>query len=179
MLDLFEKMDSILKRFIYAQPVVNLVITGIVIAALIPISFLGYKLYDVAWENAWHEVNEKHRLLAESMVPSVTMYVNNHQQVLEMLSKYLSNIQNDRQSSDSNALIKNILSTVKGFHSIAWVKKDGKLISQEFKEQYSPIGNIDFTKNEPFQKALKGNWAVANVITTPGSEESALLMTQH
>ncbi len=149
-----------------------------VLAALIPISFLGYKLYDVAWDNAWREINEKHRLLAENLVPPVSMYVNHHKQVLDTLSRHLTSLKGQKHTKESHKLVNDILASMEGFHSISWLTLDGKLISRDFKEPYHPTINVDLSRNETFLKSRNGHWAISNAVTSPISGEPALLMTQ-
>lgn len=171
-------MEHTFKKLFYAQPVVKIMITGIIMAALIPISFLGYKLYDVAWDNAWREIDEKHRLLAENLVPAVTMYVNHHKQVMATLSRQLTDLKDSKHTEESDMLIKNILTSMEGFHSISLLTPEGQLISRDFKELYHPAIDVDISNNETFVTAKKGKWAISNAVTSPISGEPALLMAQ-
>ena len=44
-----------------ALPVSKLILLVTVLVALLPISILGYHIYNSAWENSWREIREKHK----------------------------------------------------------------------------------------------------------------------
>ena len=41
------------------QPVYRLLLIGVIMIGLIPVGILGFRLYQVAWNDAWREINEK------------------------------------------------------------------------------------------------------------------------
>jgi len=166
------------KRFWHAPPIVILLMASIVVAALIPISFLGYKLYDLAWENAWREIDEKHRLLAENLTPSVSLYVNNHKYFLNVISQEISAQPTEKNKSAIANLIINTLASLEGFHSLSWINLEGNINIQHYKEDYHPAYQINLKNNATFNEAKSGKWTISNAVTSPISGEPALLMGQ-
>ena len=171
-------MTEFLKKRFQSQPVVNIILTSIVLTALIPISFLGYKLYNVAWDNAWREIAEKHQLLAENLSPSVSMYVNDRKQILQVLAKEVAELAPNKASKVPATLIRDILDSVSGFHSISWASVEGNILHSQFVELYHPHFDVNLSNSETFVKAVEGQWGVSNVITSPISGEPNLLMVQ-
>ena len=51
----------------FSQPIRRVLIGGFLLVALVPLVFLGVKLYKLAWEQAWREITEKHQLLAQNL----------------------------------------------------------------------------------------------------------------
>ena len=167
-----------IKNFFQAQSIVSIILTSALLAAIIPISFLSYKLYDVAWDNAWREISEKHQLLAQNIAPSVSLYVDNHKQFLQALSYEFpeKNTKNIPPSLDS--LINSTLGSLEAFHSLSWIDLDGNILVRKFKEIYHPLNSVNLKNNPSFVKASQGEWTISNSIISPISGEPALLMAQ-
>ena len=171
-------LASKLKNYLQSQPVTRILLTSIVLTSLIPISILGYKLYDMAWDNAWREITEKHQLLAENLSPSVSMYITDRKQILQALAAELSALPAVKSSKPPKTLIRSILGSVRGFHSISWINLNGEILFSQFSEIYHPHFDVNISKNETFLAAKKGQWKISNLITSPISGEPALLMAQ-
>ena len=166
------------KYFLRAQPIVNLILASAILASIIPISFLSYKLYEVSWENAWREITEKHQLLAQNLAPSVSIYVDTHKQFLQALSYEFPANPDQDLPSHLDSLLNSSLGALTGFHSISWVDINGKLLIRKFKEIYRPEFEVDLKNNPIFISALKGKWNISNELISPVSGEPALLMAQ-
>jgi len=167
-----------IKDFFLGQSIVTLILTSAILSAVIPISFLSYKLYDVAWDNAWREITEKHQLLAQNIAPSVSLYIDTHKQFLEALSYEFPKETKNRPSQNLNSLVNNSLAALKGFHSLSWFGLDGKLLFRKFKEIYHPSYDVNLKENSTFNKAVKGEWTISNALISPISGEPALIMVQ-
>lgn len=173
---------SLLKKF-KNQPIVNIILASIVLTSLIPISILGYKLYDLAWENAWREITEKHQLLAENLSPSVSMYIQDRKQILHVLASEVADIpinksQNIPENSIPSNLIQHLVTLVDGFHSITWATVEGDVLYNQFnKQSFLPIKK-NLNNSEIFINATKGKWGIANLISSPISGKPVLLMAQ-
>lgn len=85
-MDTYKPQQEEKPKWFHGQPIGRLTTLGFVLVALLPISFLGFRLYQSAWEDAWREVNEKHRLLAENSGAPITIHVADHQRMLQMLA---------------------------------------------------------------------------------------------
>ena len=60
--------------------------------ALLPVSLLGFKIYDAAWDNAWREVREKHQLLAENLAQPISIYINGHKTTLAITGNLIRDL---------------------------------------------------------------------------------------
>lgn len=167
-----------IKDFFRSQSIVSLILTSALLATIIPVSFLGYKLYEVAWDNAWREISEKHQLLAQNIAPSVSLYVENHKQFLQALSYEFPTQNTKNIPSSLDSLINSSLASLKAFHSLTWVDLNGKILVRKFKEIYHPLNEVNLQNNETFKKAAQGEWTISNSVISPISGEPALLMAQ-
>ena len=61
-----------------------LLLLSFALIALLPVSLLGVKIYNAAWDNALREVKEKHQLLAENLSQPIKIYVDNHLTILSL-----------------------------------------------------------------------------------------------
>ncbi|WP_455204930.1 sensor domain-containing diguanylate cyclase [Kaarinaea lacus] len=71
------------------------------IIALVPVSLLGFKVYDAAWENAWREVREKHQLLAENLAQPISIYVKAQETTLAITARLLQDLNLSPASSQT------------------------------------------------------------------------------
>lgn len=117
------------KKFLWyclSQPVYRLLLTGLLLVAIIPIGFLSVKLYQNAWDNAWREINEKHRLLAENLASPIKIYIDDHKAMLKLVA---TSIQRDAAQQDT--ALKDYSHTLlhaHGFRSLSLVGLDGQTI---------------------------------------------------
>lgn len=110
------------KLFGHAQPINRLLMFCFVLIALVPVSFLGVKLYHAAWDNAWREIYEKHRLLALNLASPISTYVDDHRAMLAMLAFLL----HDNRAGHADAvLLDETLKKMKGFQSLVLMDGDG------------------------------------------------------
>jgi len=68
-------------------PVNKLLIISFILVSLIPLSILGAKVYTAAWENAWREIHEKHRLLAMNLATPIANFVKDKQRLLGLTAE--------------------------------------------------------------------------------------------
>jgi len=169
-------INHFLKATIKTRPVAHILIASIVLSALIPVSILGYKLYDMAWDNAWREITEKHQLLAENLSHPVSMYVKDRRQVLNILGNTILGLKHNELTPVIKSLIRNTLTSVEGFHSISWIDLQGNIIYNQFSESYHPFFDVNLKNNSAFITASSGVWSVTNVLTSPISGEPVLLL---
>ena len=58
MTEIPEKSAKVTRQHSFlAQPVSRILLAGFLLVALVPVGFLGYKLYKLAWEDAWREIS--------------------------------------------------------------------------------------------------------------------------
>ena len=115
---------------IFARPINQLLVISFFLIALIPILVLGVKVYNAAWDNAWREINEKHRLLALNMASPIKIYMADKRRMLGILSQSLAEtpLSNDGLSKIHNRLEKS-RRYFEDFTSLALVNRQGKTIS--------------------------------------------------
>lgn len=165
------------KTLFGAPPVNRIVVTGLILIALIPISFLGVKLYNAAWENAWREIDEKHRLLAENLVQPVSIYVNGHRSLLNMLSLELAESGYSTNDFHHALLLFNTLRAYPYIHSLSWVKSNGEVVAYFDQESSELKGMKNLSGLETFKEAVKDKkWKVTNVAKSPISGKHSVLM---
>jgi len=113
-----------LKRFL-SQPVSRLMIIAMVVVAVLPVSFIAIHLYKTAWENSWREIQEKHQLLAENLASPIQIFINNHFDILNLLSVSISSQVNDSKAAQN--LFDKSFVTLHGFGSLYFVNSRGKI----------------------------------------------------
>jgi signal transduction histidine kinase len=90
-----------------------------VLIALVPVSLLGIALYNAAWDNAWREINEKHRLLALNLGSPLQIYVNDHHTMLRMLAMSIHQTSiNESSHLNTARLFQNTLSVAHDFQAL-------------------------------------------------------------
>jgi signal transduction histidine kinase len=160
-----------------SQPLSRIVLAGFAIMALIPISFLGAKLYDAAWVNAWREVDEKHRLLAENLTQPVSIYVRTHRSLLSVLSLELAETGYSVEDVHGALLLSNTLEAFPDFLSLTWANPDGRIIAYFDRDKGRLAPGKSLSDNDTFRGAVAArNWHISNTYRSPLSGKPALLM---
>ena len=167
------------KRFIRSQSIKRTIVFAFLLAAFIPISFLAAKLYSAAWDNAWREIDEKHRLLAENMVFPVAIHINGHKSLMKLIAAELAEGGYDKDSQHQATLLSNTLYSYPEFKSLTWADKNGAII-EHFEQSYEElIPNANMRGNETFERAIKSQkWATNYIIKSPLSGKRVVLMAQ-
>ncbi|NIP72407.1 MAG: diguanylate cyclase [Gammaproteobacteria bacterium] len=113
-----------------AQPITRLLIASFVLVALVPLGLLGVKLYDLAWEDAWREINEKHKLLAMNLAAPLSIYVADHRRALGLLASSLIELEEQGGAAMVGTdLLANAQDHLPGFRSLSLVDPAGRLVS--------------------------------------------------
>jgi diguanylate cyclase (GGDEF)-like protein len=157
-------------------PINTLLVLSFVVVALLPISILGFKIYDAAWEDAWREVKEKHQSLAENLAAPIDRYLNDRRIALSLLRQRLA--QDDQATASQTSLIlADGLNYLSGFRAIFLLDAQRRLVN--FASSYSlesghfdkqRLGNDDF-----LDLALRsGKTIVSPVIVNPYTGKTTL-----
>ena len=101
----------------------SLLLIAFVIIAFVPVSFLGVKLYQAAWENAWREIDEKHKVLAKNLSAPILIFVRNHQTMLAMIATEINSVATAEQAKNAQ-LLKHTLSRVNAFQALTLMNTD-------------------------------------------------------
>ncbi|MDH5217042.1 MAG: ATP-binding protein [Gammaproteobacteria bacterium] len=162
-----------------SQPINRIVVIGFLLIAIIPISFLGVRLYNAAWENAWREIDEKHRLLAENLAQPVKIYVESHHALLSLLSLELAEGGYSIEDAHHALLLENTLKSQPFFHSLSWVNDKGEIEFFHKQGDNKLLKNANLKDEPVFEKARKTKkWQVTYTIDSPLSGKNAILLVR-
>jgi len=100
-----------------------------VFIAILPVGLLAFHLNKTAWENGWREIHEKHQLLAENLALPIQIYVDDHFSALSLLSETIKPSITD--SKQLTSILSTTVRKLKGFASLAYVDKQGKMRAYE------------------------------------------------
>ena len=100
----------------------SLVITGMIIIAVVPITFLSIHLYESAWKNSWREIEEKHKLLAQNLAAPIQIFVNDHKNYLNLLA---NSIGDTPPATTIQSLFTKNLAHLTGFVSLTYLDAHG------------------------------------------------------
>jgi len=174
-----KKLGGIWDRLFKSKTIKHSLIIAFVFSAFIPISFLAVKLYQAAWDNAWREIDEKHRLLAENMASPLQIYVNQHKSLLKLIAAELSEDGYDANSHHQAALFVNTLYAYPNFQSLTWVTPDGDVIESINQDFNSRDSYSNMASNRVFKEAINTKEiSLGYLLKTPVSEGRYIMMAQ-
>jgi diguanylate cyclase (GGDEF)-like protein len=155
----------------------TLMVLGFVLVALVPISILGFKIYNAAWENAWREVREKHQLLAENLASPLSIYVGTHQELLALTADLLQDMGHGPKASAP--ILKDSLDHAKGLRALLLLDAGGRIL--ESVARY-PITDAQrhqqwFKQADFFQQAVQQHQPVVSpVVINPITGHTTLFL---
>jgi len=168
-----------------SMPVSRLMLMAMVLVTALPLSILGYKLYDMAWENSWREIREKHQLLAQNLAAPLSVYINDQHVALGMISDFIEyNLEQQQDSledwsQEQHDFLNKLLARDDGLRSITVVDMQGrtrvstdKIASlSESSTLFSNEKCFLYTRNE-------GKWIVSGIKASPLNGEPTLIISQ-
>jgi len=119
-----------------SQPVNRLLIIGMVLVAILPISLVAIHLHSTAWDNSWREIHEKHQLLAENLTSPIEIYVDTHFDTLNLISGSIKPLLSDKKQLQK--YIDQTFSKLRGFGSLSYVSTSGDMLA------YKVANDIDY-----------------------------------
>lgn len=123
-------------RTLLRLPLTYTLIISFVLVTLLPLVFIAYNLYTLAWENAWREINEKHRLLALNMASPISIYIEDRRASLDQLADLLNNEMLTRSEGyQVSVLMNNATVHLKHFRNLALLDADGFIIGGNVSSQ--------------------------------------------
>ncbi len=170
-----------MRKRLLSQPVHHLLLLSFLLLALIPVSLLGVKVYQAAWDNAWREINEKHRLLATNLASPIGIYVADHRAMLGLLAKSIKQVPADAAGNAANARLLEMAAThLKGFSALALVGVDGRLRAVAGVEgKPASLPPQLFAEETCFVNTRKtGKWSLSGVKRGPLSGKPTLVMSE-
>jgi diguanylate cyclase (GGDEF)-like protein len=163
-----------------AQPINRLLVLSFVVVAVVPLLFIGVKLYRVAWADAWREIYEKHRLLAMNLAAPLSNYVNDHRADLALLASELRRLPGGADLGERRAgVLQNAKRHLHGFQSLTLVDRHGATLYST-----DPIGREAdkrraFASNHCFRQSLAdGGQELSGVQLSPLTGRPTLILSQ-
>ncbi|MEM7252845.1 MAG: EAL domain-containing protein [Pseudomonadota bacterium] len=118
-----------MKRLL-SRPILQLQVPACLLLACLPVAFVSNQLYRVAWDNAWHEVTEKHQLLATTLTAPITSYVEDHRKLLSFLGHQIENrLDSGASVRDAEPLLRDAFSELSKFSSVLLLDPNGDTLS--------------------------------------------------
>jgi diguanylate cyclase (GGDEF)-like protein len=160
----------------------SLLVLSFVLISLLPISILGFKVYDAAWESAWREVQEKHLSLAKNLAAPLRRYIDDRHLALSLLAKKLQQGRSAANISKySTSILEQGLIDLNRFKAVFLLDNNRKLINyassyyvdtkklSHFKRGDNQFLDTAFHRNKPF---------LSPVLINPYTAKTSLFIAQ-
>lgn len=164
-----------------SQSVVRHLMISVLLIALVPVSFLSVHLYNAAWDNGWREIREKHQLIAENLALPLTIYINDHRNMLALLTENLSQIDINNKTK-VNKILSSTLTKTDGFNSFILLSDKGKLLGL----QHHALKNIKlsrqlqkaYAEDEIYRSTIKkASWQLSGIQRSALSNNPTLILS--
>ena len=175
-----ENKNNRLVTQLLGQPVYRLLLVGVIMIGLIPVGILGFRLYQVAWNDAWREINEKHRLLATNLASPVRIYVKDRLAMLDMMAQEIENASRTRLNVPaSERLMQSAFTRMMGFRAIALVAPAGQTRALIHQGSRLPKGDMRFANETCFVKTRNaGTPSISNAKFSPTDGAPTIILSQ-
>ncbi len=168
-----------------SMPVSRLMLMAMVLVTALPLSILGYKLYDMAWENSWREIREKHQLLAQNLAAPLSVYINDQHVTLGMISDFIEYNLEQQQvsledwSKEQREFLNKLLTRDDGLRSITVVDMQGRTrVSTDKIASLSESSTLFASEKCFLFTRNKGKWIVSGIKASPLNGEPTLIISQ-
>ncbi|MBL1275970.1 MAG: diguanylate cyclase [Ectothiorhodospiraceae bacterium] len=145
----------------------TLLVLCFVIVSLLPISILGFKVYDASWENAWREVREKHQSLAENLSAPLTNYIDDRHIALTLLAEQLSEVSDLENSQLTSPILEQSLKKLYRFQATFLLDNNLQVIN------HSSTYPVDLAEHPRFDLGKDAFLTAAFESTQQNSTENA------
>ena len=175
-----ENKNNRLVTKLLGQPVYRLILVGVITIGLIPVGIPGFRLYQVAWTDAWREINEKHRVLAMNLASPVRIYVKDRLAMLDMMAQEIENASRTRLNVPaSKRLMQSAFTRMTGFRAISLVAPAGQTRALIHQGNRLPKGDMRFTNETRFVKTRNtGTPAISNAKFSPTDGAPTIILSQ-
>jgi len=161
-----------------SQPVYRLLLLSLILVSLIPVLFLMMHLYQAAWNNAWREINEKHRLLALNLANPIKIYIDDRRSMLGKLAQDIANDHSGTLAVQKEKLEDAIL-FMDGFKSIALVSKTGKTLILAHNNDVLGRHDHRYRNEKCFLHSRDTHiWCLSDIKIGPTGKRPTIIMTQ-
>jgi len=175
------KIDKKQRLSLLTQPIRRIMMAGFVLVAVVPLLFLGVKLYDLAWDESWREITEKHQLLAQNLASPISLYIEDQRASLGQLDGFINYAIADGSINelgpDQREAITQSMHRLQGFRSVSVVNADGKIVIST-RKKLSKSEYFLFQNETCFVNTRKqGRWFLSGVKPSPFDKKPAVIMS--
>lgn len=169
-----------LKKFKSQSVVWHLMVSALLIA-LVPVSFLSVHLYNAAWDDSWREIREKHQLIAENLALPITTYINDHRNMLALITESFTHI-DIQNKSHVEQFLSNSIRKVEGFKSLTLLGNKGNILGlAHLTHKNIPLTTLlkkSYAEEQTYLDTVKkGGWHLSGVKRSLLSGEPALILS--
>jgi len=107
----------------------TLLVLSFVVVSLVPISILGFKVYNAAWENAWREVQEKNQSLAKNLAAPLSGYIDDRHIALSLIAEQLAQPENLGDKIKTSAILAQGLTRLNRFQAMFLLGPEHRIIN--------------------------------------------------
>lgn len=167
-------------RHVPGQPVYRLVVLSFVLIALIPLTFLVSHIYQAAWEDAWREVSEKHRLLAMNLTSPIRIYIDDHRGMLgELADDVARQTGNPGDLTQLRGHLQTAFRHLDGFRSLSLVDDTGQVVALAHRRPDQKAAADIFANENCFLFTRRNRaWTISNIKPSPITGDPTLIMSQ-
>lgn len=160
--------------WLLSQPIHRLLIVCFLFVAIVPIAILGFELYKAAWSNAWREIEEKHQLLAKNLASPISIYIQDHCTMLELLADELMDAPS---AAESQQILESASKRLRGFRSLAAVDSNGNTRALVHEETRHTADKRLFADEGAYLDTTNtGHWSFSTVKPSPLDGEPTVLL---
>lgn len=175
-----KKNDRRQSQGLLAWPVRRLLFAGFVLVAVLPISLLGVKLYNVAWDEAWREIAEKHQLLAQNLASPISVYIKDQRISLEQLGELVAYVGADsdmQMTKKQEDFVLESMARLQGFRSVSLVNLSGDVLMSTRDISLHEKKGV-FKQEKCFVKArAEDRWVLSGIKKSPFDDRPSLVMS--
>jgi len=155
----------------------RLVLLVTILIALLPISILGYHVYNSAWDNSWREIREKHQLLAQNLAVPLRTYVEDHRIMLTMVGETIQ-LMAMQDEAHTTMLLKQSIAQSRGFNSLVLLDTKGHVMAHANRgNPYDESKFAVFAGEKCYQTVLgRLDWAVSKMKRNPITNAPTMFM---
>ena len=175
---------------VLSQPISRLIFAAFVTIALVPLIFLSIKVHQEAWNDAWREINEKHRLLAMNLASPISIYVNDQRNLLDLLANHLKDAIGSLDAAELEKTATAILSTtlrhIDGISDLSLIDANGDTlllaqggISVRGRDQLEQKFRRAFAEEACYLRTREtGEWVLSNIRRSIITGKPTFVITQ-
>jgi len=157
----------------------TLLILSFVVVSLMPISILGFKIYDAAWDNAWREVREKHQSLAKNLAAPIQRYLDDRHIALSLVKKQLRLLPMGADIRQTHRLLTDGLGGLNDFQALFLLTADQTILdcASRYTIHEPTEQRFDFGDDDYFRRVTAtGRPLLSPVVVNPLSGKTTLLV---